>query len=162
MEADNTKRMINITLIVNSEAFKVNVAPNQTLLEVLRDMLGFTEVKSGCEGGECGACTVLMNGKPVNSCITLAVQVDGAEITTIKGISPEGELHPLQQKFIEHDAVQCGYCSPGMILTAKALLDDNPAPCENEVRRAISGHICRCTGYQQIVEAIKAAAQERA
>ncbi len=161
MEAENTKR-INTTLIVNSEAFKVNVAPNQTLLQVLRDMLGFTEVKSGCEGGECGACTVLLNGKPVNSCIILAVQVDGSEITTIKGISPKGELHSIQQKFIEHDAVQCGYCSPGMILTAKALLDDNPAPSENEVRRAISGHICRCTGYQQIVEAIKAAAQEQA
>jgi len=151
--------MVNIVLNVNGENYEVEVAPYHTLLYVLREELGFTEVKSSCEGGECGACTVLVDGKTVVSCLMPAVQADGKKITTIKGISSDGELHPIQKKFIKHDAVQCGYCTPGMVLSAKALLDNNPNPSEEDVRTAISGNICRCTGYQQIVEAIMAAAE---
>ena len=152
--------MINIALNVNGEDREVMVAPYETLCDVLRDKLGCTEVKSSCNSGECGACTVLLEGKPVCSCVKLAVQADGKKITTIRGLSQNGELHPLQKKFIEYGAVQCGYCTPGMILTAKALLDSNPRPSEEEVRMAMSGNTCRCTGYQQIVEAIMAAAAE--
>ena len=152
--------MINITLNVNDNEYEVMVAPYHTLCDVLRDKLGFTEVKNSCDSGECGACTVLADGKPVCSCIMLAAQADGRKIITIRGLSTDGELHPLQEKFIEHGAVQCGYCTPGMLLAAKALLDNNPQPSEDEVRMAISGNICRCTGYQQIVEAIMAAAEQ--
>ncbi|RLC61042.1 MAG: (2Fe-2S)-binding protein, partial [Chloroflexi bacterium] len=143
--------MMNITLNVNDNEYEVEVAPYHTLCDVLRDKLGFTEVKNSCNEGECGSCTVLVDGKPVCSCLMLAAQADGRKITTIRGLSTDGELHPLQKKFIEHGAVQCGYCTPGMILSAKALLDSNPRPSEEEVRMAISGNICRCTGYQQIV-----------
>ncbi len=153
--------MVKITLNVNGNDYPVEVAPYHTLLEALRDKLGFTEVKTSCGEGECGACTVLVDGKPVVSCLMPAVQADGKDITTIAGLSDNGELHPIQKKFIEHDAVQCGYCTPGMVLSAKALLDNNPNPSEEDVRTAISGNICRCTGYQQIVEAIMAAAEER-
>jgi carbon-monoxide dehydrogenase small subunit len=152
--------MITIKLDVNGEAHKVAVAPYHTLCDVLRDRLGFTEVKKGCGSGECGACTVLVDGKAVNSCLTLAVKANGRQITTIKGLSKNGKLHPLQEEFIKHGAIQCGYCTPGMIMAAKALLDSNPHPSEQEVREAISGNLCRCTGYQQIVEAIMAAAAE--
>lgn len=152
--------MVSITLNVNSEEYEVTVAPYHTLCDVLRDKLGLTEVKKGCGSGECGACTVLVDGKAVNSCLTLAVKANGRQITTVKGLSKDGKLHPLQQKFIEYGAFQCGYCAPGMILAAKALLDGNPDPSEQEVRVAISGNLCRCTGYQQIVEAIMAAAAE--
>ena len=153
--------MISITLNVNDNEYKVEVAPYHSLCDVLRDKLGFTEVKNSCNQGECGACTVLVDGKPVSSCLLLAAQAEGRKIVTIRGLSKNGELHPLQKKFIEYGAVQCGYCTPGMILAAKSLLDENPNPSEDEVRIAISGNICRCTGYQQIVEAIMAAAAEK-
>ncbi len=152
--------MHNITLRVNGEPYEVTVAPYHTLSDVLRDKLRLAEVKTSCKNGECGACTVLVDGKAVCSCLMLAVQASGREITTIKGLSTDDELHPLQKKFIEHGAIQCGFCTPGMILAAKALLDNNPHPSEKEVRVAISGNICRCTGYQQIVEAILATADE--
>lgn len=152
--------MKNIILNVNGEEYEVSVAPYDTLVGVLRDKLGFTEVKRGCDSGGCGTCTVLVNGQPVYSCLMLAVQAEGKAITTVKGISTNGELHPLQKNFIKHGAIQCGFCTPGMILTAKALLDKNPRPSEEEVREAISGNLCRCTGYQQIVEAILATAAE--
>ncbi len=151
---------MEITLNVNGTDHQVSVAPYHTLLSVLREKLGFTEVKTSCREGECGACTVLVEGNAICSCLMPAVQADGKRITTIKGISKRNELHPLQEKFIEHDAVQCGYCTPGMILSAKALLDRNPRPTEAEVRIGLSGNTCRCTGYQQIVEAILAAAPE--
>ena len=150
--------MTTITLNVNDNEYEVEVAPHHTLLDILRDKLGCTEVKNSCNQGECGACTVLVDGKAVSSCLTLAMQVDGKEITTARGLAKDGKLHPLQEKFIEYGAVQCGYCTPGMLLAAKALLDENPHPSEEEVRLAISGNICRCTVYQQIVEAIMAAA----
>jgi carbon-monoxide dehydrogenase small subunit len=132
------------------------------LVEVLRERLDRREVKVSCCEGECGACTVLLDGRPVNACMVLAVLANGSEITTIRGLATAEELHPLQESFIEHGAVQCGYCSPGMILSAKALLDRSPDPSEAEVKRAISGNICRCTGYQQIVEAILAVAATQA
>ena len=153
--------MTTITLNVNDNEYEVEVAPHHTLLDVLRDKLGCTEVKNSCNQGECGACTVLVNGKPVSSCLMLAMQADGRKIITARGLAKDGKLHPLQEKFIEYGAVQCGYCTPGMLLAAKALLDENPHPSEEEVRMAISGNICRCTGYQQIVEAIMAAAAEQ-
>jgi len=153
--------MINVTLNINDNEYEVMVAPHHTLCEVLRDKLGFTDVKNSCNQGECGACTVLIDGKPVSSCIMLAVKADGKKITTARGLAKNGKLHLLQEKFIEYAAVQCGYCTPGMLLAAKALLDETPHPSEEEVRMAISGNICRCTGYQQIVEAIMAAAAEQ-
>jgi len=152
---------IQVTLNVNSKRYNVNVAPYHTLCDVLRDQLGFTEVKKNCGSGECGGCTVIIDGKPVCSCIMLAVQANNKEITTVKGISSDRNLHLLQKKFIEFSAVQCGQCTPGMILAAKALLDSNPHPSEEEVRTAISGNICRCTGYEQIIEAIMSAATEQ-
>ena len=152
--------MIDITLNVNGEDYQIEVAPYQTLRDVLREKLNFTDVKNGCSEGECGSCTVLIDGKPVTSCLVLAAQAQGKKITTARGLAPDGKLHPLQEKFIEYGAIQCGYCTPGMLLSAKALLDSNPNPSKDEVRRAISGNICRCTGYQQIVEAIMAAAAE--
>ena len=151
------KRMIQLT--VNGEEYEVVVAPNQTLLEVLRDDLYLTGSKEGCGEGACGTCTVLLDGNPVRSCLTLAVEVQGREITTIEGLAPMGELHPVQKAFVEYGAIQCGFCSPGMILTAKALLDENPHPTEQEARQAISGNVCRCTGYAKIVEAILKAAE---
>lgn len=146
--------MMDITLNVNDTEHRVSVAPHQTLLEVLRERLGLHDVKISCCEGACGACTVLVDDRPITSCMMLAVLADGRKITTIGGLAGPGELHPLQESFIEHGAVQCGYCSPGMILSAKVLLDRNPHPSEAEVRTAISGNICRCTGYQQIVEAV--------
>jgi carbon-monoxide dehydrogenase small subunit len=152
--------MFEITLVVNGDEYEVSVPAKETLLYVLRDRLGFLDVKCGCNEGECGACTVLLNGKAVCSCLILAVQAEGKAITTIRGIAKYGELHPLQKNFIEYGAVQCGYCTPGLIITAKAFLDENPKPTEEQVREAISGNLCRCTGYQQIVEAIMATAAE--
>jgi len=143
-----------IQLTVNGEEYEAVVAPNQTLLEVLRDDLYLTGTKEGCGEGACGTCTVLLDGKPVRSCLTLAVEVQGSEITTIEGLASMGELQPIQRAFVEHGAIQCGFCAPGMILTAKALLDENPSPTEQEVRQAISGNVCRCTGYAKIVEAM--------
>lgn len=144
-------------LKVNLKKYEVYVEPWETLLHVLREEIGLTGVKSGCEEGECGACTVLIDGKAVNSCLMLALQAQGKEITTIEGIEGEEELHPLQQAFVDHFGIQCGYCTPGMILSAKALLDVNPHPTEEEVRIALSGNLCRCTGYIKIVEAVLAA-----
>jgi len=152
--------MIKITLNINSEDYQEEVAPYHTLNDVLRNKLGFTDVKHGCGKGECGACTVLVDGKPVTSCLMLAVQAQGKKITTASHLATDGKLSLLQEKFISYGAIQCGYCTPGMLLVATALLDKNPNTTEEEVRTAISGNICRCTGYQQIVEAIMAAAAE--
>ncbi len=150
---------VQIELKVNGLPYKVEVEPRHTLLELIREDLELTGTKEGCGLGECGTCTVLLDGKPIKSCITLAVQANGQEVTTIEGVEkPDGTLHPLQQAFIDHGAIQCGFCTPGMILSAKALLDENPRPTEVEVRKAIAGNLCRCTGYQKIVEAIMAAA----
>jgi carbon-monoxide dehydrogenase small subunit len=150
------KRLIQLT--VNGDLYDVFVKPNQTLVEVLRDDLELTGTKVGCGEGACGTCTVLVNGKPVRSCLTLAVEAQGKEIETIEGLASEGELHPVQKAFIERGAIQCGFCTPAMILTSKALLEENSNPTEEEVRRAISGVVCRCTGYAKIVEAIMLAA----
>lgn len=149
----------HVILRVNGQTRELLVEPNQTLLEVLRQDLGLTGTKHGCGEGECGACTVLLDGQPVTSCLVLAVQADGHEVTTIEGLAQDGELSPVQDAFIEHGAIQCGFCSPGMILTATALLKENPQPTRQEIRTAISGNLCRCTGYQKIVEAIEAASQ---
>ena len=130
------------------------VEPRQTLLDALRYDLGLTGTKEGCGDGNCGSCTVLLDGKAINSCLVFAIEVDGQEITTIEGLFQAGKLHPLQQAFIDEGAVQCGFCTPGMILTAKAFLDSNPNPTEVEVRQAIAGNLCRCTGYDKIVRAI--------
>ncbi len=152
------KQLIQLT--VNGEDHDVVVTPNQTLVDVLREDLELTGTKVGCDEGACGTCTVLIDGKPVRSCLTLAVEAQGRSIETIEGLAVDGELHPVQKAFIEHGAIQCGFCTPAMILTSKAFLEQNPYPTEEEVRRAISGVVCRCTGYAKIVEAIMAAAGE--
>lgn len=146
--------MIHISLTVNLKQYEIEVRPERKLLDVLRDDLGLTGTKRGCEIGECGACTIIFNGKTVNSCLMLAVQADGAEITTIEGVAQNGKLHPVQQAFLDQDAVHCGFCTPGMVLSAVNLLEQNPKPNEMEIREAIAGNLCRCTGYQQIIEAI--------
>ncbi len=147
-----------IRLSVNGDVYEVAVAPHWTLLEVLREQLGLTGTKEGCGEGVCGSCTVLLDGKPVRACLTLAVEVEDLEITTVEGLAKDGMFDPLQEAFISHGAVQCGFCTPGMIMTAKHLLQNNATPTEEEIRKAISGNICRCTGYAKIVEAIDAAA----
>jgi carbon-monoxide dehydrogenase small subunit len=146
-----------VTLNVNGRSHAVALAPNVTLLQALRD-LGYTDVKNGCEKGDCGACAILLNGRAVNSCLVLAWQAEGAAIVTNSGLGTLEQPHPLQEAFADYGAVQCGYCTPGMIIAAKALLDENPAPTEREIRNAISGNLCRCTGYGQIVQAIQIAA----
>jgi len=151
---------LRIKLDVNGELHEATVKPHWTLLHVLRNVLGFTGAKHGCGTGECGACTVLMDGKAVKSCLVLAPQAEGKRITTIEGVDDGTNLHPLQDAFIEHGAIQCGYCTPGMVLASIDLLEKNPNPTEQEVREAISGILCRCTGYVKIVEAILAAAKE--
>ena len=148
-----------IQLRVNGRAYKVKVEPKRTLLQVIREDLKLTGTKSGCERGECGACTVLLDGLAVNSCLLPAMEADGKEVLTIEGLAQNGQLHPLQKEFIELGAIQCGFCTPGMILTAKALLERNPHPTEGEIRREIAGNYCRCTGYDKIVEAILAASE---
>jgi len=147
-----------IQLHVNGELVEAAVDPNRTLLQFLRDDLGLTGTKHGCGLGDCGACTVILDGKPVNSCLVLAVQARGREVLTIEGLAENGKLHPIQRAFVEKGAIQCGFCTPGMILSAKALLDENPSPTELEIRTALSGNLCRCTGYQKIVEAVQEAA----
>ncbi len=148
------KRAISFTL--NGDHVELEVEPHLTLLQLLRDKLELTGTKEGCGMGECGACTVLLDGKAVNSCILPAQEVEGKSVTTIEGLTDaQGNLHPIQKAFIEHGAIQCGFCTPGMVLSAKALLDENPKPTDEEVRNGIAGNICRCTGYLQIVEAIK-------
>lgn len=147
------KRLIKLT--VNDREIEIAVEPNMTLTDLIRYELGLTGTKKGCETGDCGACTVLLDGLPVNSCLVLAVQANGAEVVTIEGLETETGLHPVQDAFVEHGAIQCGFCSPGMILSAKHLLDKNPTPDESEIRAALSGNLCRCTGYQKIIDAIK-------
>lgn len=157
---DGVKRYL-ITLNVNGDAHNVLVKGNAVLTNVLRDELDLTGTKKGCELGDCGSCTVLLDGKPVDSCMMLAVEADGREITTIEGVAANGSLDAIQESMINHAAVQCGYCTPGMVLSAKALLTRNPHPTETEVREAIAGNLCRCTGYVHIVEAVLAASQGR-
>ncbi len=146
------KKIINLT--INDQAYEIAVAPNKTLADMLRYDLALTGTKKGCDTGDCGACTVILNGDAVNSCLVLAVQTDGAVIETIEGLATDEGLHPIQEAFVEKGAIQCGFCSPGMILSTKNLLDKNPNPTEAEIREGISGNLCRCTGYQKIFEAI--------
>jgi carbon-monoxide dehydrogenase small subunit len=148
-----------MTLHVNGKPRQVTARADAFLIDVLRDQLALTGTKNGCGMGECGACTVLLDGAPVFSCLTLAIEAQGREITTIEGLAKNGQLDPLQRAFVEHGGVQCGFCTPGMILAARALLDENPRPTEADVRRALSGNLCRCTGYTKIVEAVLAAAE---
>lgn len=153
------KRLVNLK--VNGVEREVSIEPWWNLAFVLREVFGLTGTKLGCEAGDCGSCTVLVDGKPVKSCLYLAVKARGKDVLTIEGLKGNnGGLHPLQEAFIEHFAVQCGFCSPGMILTAKALLDENPAPTEDDVREALAGNMCRCTGYVKIVEAVLAASDK--
>ncbi len=151
--------MKQIRLIVNGKSYELSVAPWRTLLEVIREDLDITGTKEGCGLGECGACTVIMEGRTVNSCLVLAAEADGKQITTIEGLAEGGQLHPVQQAFVDHGGLQCGFCTPGMIMSATALLDENPTPSEDEIRRGIAGNLCRCTGYTKIFESIKAAAE---
>ena len=151
--------MIPLSLTVNGINYAINVEPNRILVDVLRDVLGLTGTKKSCSEGECGACTVIMDGKPVASCLVLAVDADKKSITTIEGLADGEDLHPLQVSFVRNGGIQCGYCTPGMIMSSKALLDENPDPTTHEVRTAISGNLCRCTGYQQIVDSVMAAAK---
>jgi carbon-monoxide dehydrogenase small subunit len=150
------KKLISLT--INDTRHVVAVEPNTTLADMLRDQLRLTGTKKGCELGDCGSCTVIMDGKPVNSCLVLALQASGRDIITIEGLETEEGLHPLQKAFVEKGAIQCGFCSSGMILSGKSLLDKNPHSTETEIRKAISGNLCRCTGYQKIVDAIHSVA----
>ena len=147
-----------ITLTVNGEKREVETNPDTRLLELIREELNLTGAKEGCGQGECGACTVIMNGKLVASCLVLALQADEAEIITIEGLSDGDDLHPIQEAFIETGGIQCGFCTPGMVLASKILLDENKNPTEEEIRRALSGNLCRCTGYEKIIEAVKLSA----
>jgi len=147
-----------VTTTINGEEIEFLCEPRQSLLEVLRDVLGFTGTKEGCNNGNCGACNVLLDGVLVNSCLVLGVEAEGRTIETIEGMAIGGQLHPLQQKFLEHAALQCGICTPGFLLAAKALLDRNPDPTEAEVRHWLAGNLCRCTGYDKIVRAVLDAA----
>ena len=151
-------KKIKLEITVNGVRYSLKVDPNLRLLDLLREELSLTGTKEGCGIGECGACTVLLDGKAVNSCLILAGQCAGRDVLTIEGLSDGERLHPLQQAFLDHGAVQCGFCTPGMILSAAALLHSTPAPTEDEIRVAISGNLCRCTGYTQIVEAVQSAA----
>ena len=151
----------SIKLKVNGETHEVAVEPRKTLLDVIRDDLGLTGTKKGCDQGGCGTCTVIFDGKVVNSCLVLAVEAEGKDVLTIEGLAKGAKLHPIQEAFINHGAIQCGFCTPGMIMSAKVLLDKNPNPTEKEVRDAIGGNLCRCTGYVKIVEAILAVAKSR-
>ena len=151
---------LDLTLRVNGERHEVRTEPHRTLLDVLRTDLGFTGTKENCLEAECGVCTVLLDGAAVNACILLAAECQDRDVLTIEGLTRDGELHPLQRAFIDHGAVQCGYCIPAMILSAKAFLDEHPTPTEDEVREALAGNLCRCTGYQKIADAVLAAARE--
>jgi carbon-monoxide dehydrogenase small subunit len=148
-----------IRVMVNGVEEQVEVTPNLTLLEMLRDKLGLTGTKNGCSAGECGACTVMMDGEPVNSCMVLAVEADGAQLVTVEGLSQNGHLDPLQEAFVAEGGVQCGFCTPGMLISARALLNRRPNPSEEEIREALLGNLCRCTGYTRIVRAVQKAAR---
>jgi carbon-monoxide dehydrogenase small subunit len=150
-----------LTLKVNDEVYQLEVPANWTLLDVIREECGLKGTKQGCGNGECGACTVLLDGEPVNSCLVLALQANGKRVTTIEGLSKGGKMHPIQEVFIAHGAIQCGFCTPGMVLSTKALLDKKPRPKELEIREALAGNLCRCTGYQKIVEAVQALASKK-
>ena len=152
---------LQIQFIVNKREYQLEVEPQDTLLEVLRDQLKIKSVHRGCEEGECGACTVLLNGEPVYSCLTLAVQADGAEIKTVESLLKDGEVHPLITSFVENNAVQCGYCSPGVLMTAYYLLNNSETLTDKDIRKGIEGNICRCTGYVNIVRAIKSAKEKK-
>jgi len=149
-----------LSFTVNGKPVELNIDPSRRLLDILREDLGLTGTKEGCGEGECGACTVLLNGKPVLSCLTAAIQLREAEVQTIESLAQDGKLNTLQTAFVEETAIQCGYCTPGMIMSAKALLMQNPDPEEEEIRAALAGNICRCSGYHQIIRAVKRAAQE--
>ena len=148
--------VMEIKFTLNSKSIEVEVPPHWTLLRLLRERLGLTGTKEGCGIGECGACTVLMEGMPVNACLVLVPKVEGKKVETIEGLGNREALHPLQKAFIEHGAIQCGFCTPGMLMSSKALLEESSNPSREEIKKAISGHLCRCTGYHQIVEAIEA------
>ena len=147
--------MLNIQLTVNGDLHTVAIDPTETLLHVLREKLGLTGTKEGCGEGDCGACTILVDGKSVNSCIYPAIQADGCRILTVEGVEKDPKLAAIQKAFVDHGAVQCGFCSPGMIMSTCALLDENPTPSEEEIRRGLSGNLCRCTGYQAMIDAVK-------
>jgi carbon-monoxide dehydrogenase small subunit len=149
-----------IEMTVNDNAYELSVEPRKTLLAVLRDRLGLTGTKEGCSTGDCGACTVLMDGQPVTSCLVLAMQANGREITTVEGISEGGKLHPIQEAMVDLGGLQCGFCTPGIIVSGFALLNDRPDPTEDEIRRALAGNLCRCTGYTKVVEAMRGAEKE--
>lgn len=153
--------MRQIRLTVNGKLYEVAVEPSDSLLRVIREKLGLRGSKNGCNVGECGACTVLMDGKAVRSCLVLAIAVSGKEITTIEGLADEEGLHPLQKAFVEYGAIQCGFCTPGMIIAAKAFLDENPKPSEDEIKNSLAGNLCRCTGYTKIMEAVQALANSK-
>lgn len=148
-----------VVLTVNGTDYQLSIEPRRTLVEVLRDALGLTGTKKSCNEGECGACTVLMDGRPVASCLVLAVDAQGKEILTIEGLSAGEKLHPIQEAFLKNGGIQCGFCTPGMVLSAKAFLDEHPTPTPDEVRKALVGNLCRCTGYQQIVDSIMEASR---
>ncbi len=147
-----------LTMILNGQKVTVEIEPSERLAYVLRDRLGLTGTKIGCDEGECGACTVILDGQAVDSCLLPAMKADGCEVVTVEGLAKGGELDPLQRAFIDKGAVQCGYCTPGLLMSARALLDENPRPTEQEIKDAIAGNLCRCTGYLKIIEAIKEAA----
>jgi carbon-monoxide dehydrogenase small subunit len=148
-----------INLVVNGERYRLSAPSHHTLMQVLREQLVLTGTKDGCEAGECGACAVLMNGEPVNSCMVLAPEADGTEVRTIEGLAHDSQLDPLQEAFVASGATQCGYCTPGILINARALLDRNPFPTEMEVREALVGNLCRCTGYLRIIDAVQSAAR---
>ena len=152
---------IKIEFTLNGTLMEVEVPPHWTLLKLLREKLGFTGTKEGCGIGECGACTVLIDGMTVNACLVLALKVEGRKIETIEGLGSRDSLHPLQKSFIDHGAIQCGFCIPGILMSSKALLEQNSNPNREEIKEALSGHLCRCTGYHQIIEAIEAAGNKR-
>jgi len=149
----------SIQLTVNGKEYKTNVEPHQTLLEVLRTNLDLRGTKEGCSTGHCGACTVLIDGRPISSCLLLAVEADGRQIMTVEGLAMHGELHPVQDAFIAHGGLQCGFCTSGMMMSTAALLQNNPQPTEDEIRYSLAGNLCRCTGYQKIIEAVLSAAE---
>ena len=154
-------KKVRVQAVINEEEVEFLCEPRQSLLEVLRDTLGLTGAKEGCNNGNCGACNVILDGALVNSCLVLAVEINGGNVTTIEGIATPQGLHPLQEKFIAHAALQCGFCTPGFIVASKALLDQNPNPSESEVREWLAGNLCRCTGYDRIVRAVMDSAQEK-